>query len=252
MEGIILLLKVSENLIDQYDEYTIDKIKLEINSKVNEYFVILSSVIQEMDKKKKENPFDSIKDFLNYDIKVNNSAIIIQKYFRRYYTNKVIIKKLLKIDKVVIIQKNIRKRLDQNKYNFLLKKIIFIQYKFRYYIKRKNKIKELLNQLIKIGFKPNNKSSKEIVFEDKGIYYTKKPPEQFICSISQELMEEPVVTVNGYSYEKTEIMNWFKSKKKNRLIEPRDGRIIKNKNLSPNIDLKISIQEWKKKYQIKK
>ena len=53
MEGIILLLKVSENLKNMFEGYVLDKIKLEINSKINEYFVILSSVIKKWIKKKK-------------------------------------------------------------------------------------------------------------------------------------------------------------------------------------------------------
>ena len=60
-----------------------------------------------------------------------------------------------------------------------------------------------------------------------------------ICPISQHIMREPVVTVDGHSFEKTEIEKWFAMKRMNNeeVTSPATGKILSNTTVLPNIGL---------------
>ncbi len=62
-------------------------------------------------------------------------------------------------------------------------------------------------------------------------------PPEFICSISHEIMKEPVTTVDGFTYEKEFIEKWFQKSYKS----PLTGLRLKSKQLNPNIELKNEI-----------
>ncbi|WVZ51095.1 hypothetical protein U9M48_002273 [Paspalum notatum var. saurae] len=66
-------------------------------------------------------------------------------------------------------------------------------------------------------------------------------PSQFICPITQELMEDPHVAADGHTYEHYTIRAWLKRHK----ISP----VMRNKLLNPSIILNLSlcaaIQQWK-------
>lgn len=68
-------------------------------------------------------------------------------------------------------------------------------------------------------------------------------PNDYLCPIFQELMEDPVSTADGQSYERKAIEEWFKT---GRITSPLTGERLPNRSLRPNLVLKSVIQEFKK------
>ena len=66
-------------------------------------------------------------------------------------------------------------------------------------------------------------------------------PRQHICPITQEVMIDPVVAADGFSYERTAILKWFESSSKS----PLTRACLEDKNLRDNVTLKQIIAEWK-------
>ena len=60
----------------------------------------------------------------------------------------------------------------------------------------------------------------------------------FLCPISMEIMKEPVVAGDGYTYDKTSIQKWFKTKDTSPITNLKIDTII-----TPNITLHTIIQE---------
>ena len=54
-------------------------------------------------------------------------------------------------------------------------------------------------------------------------------------------MEDPVITLAGHSYERTEIMRWFRTHQ----TDPKTGEKLQSKRVTPNHSLKSAIQDWK-------
>jgi len=69
-------------------------------------------------------------------------------------------------------------------------------------------------------------------------------PPSFFCPITLELMVNPVITSDGYSYERAAIQEWF-TKYPRDTKSPRTNEKFKNTILMENITLKHSIEEWK-------
>ena len=65
-----------------------------------------------------------------------------------------------------------------------------------------------------------------------------------ICPISKLIMKNPVITNNGISYEKKDILEWIKKKKKC----PVTGEYLDSSLLIPNIQLKNIIISLREKY----
>ena len=61
--------------------------------------------------------------------------------------------------------------------------------------------------------------------------------EHFICPISLEIMEDPVITADGSSYERASIEVWFKKTDR----DPLTNEIVASKALIPNKALKSAI-----------
>lgn len=62
--------------------------------------------------------------------------------------------------------------------------------------------------------------------------------EHFICPISLEIMEDPVVTTDGSSYERASIEAWFQKTDR----DPLTNEIVRSKVLVANKTLKTAIQ----------
>jgi hypothetical protein len=62
--------------------------------------------------------------------------------------------------------------------------------------------------------------------------------EHFLCPISLEIMEDPVMTVDGSSYERASIEAWFQKTDR----DPLTNEIVTSKALIPNKTLKSAIQ----------
>ena len=108
------------------------------------------------------------------------------------------------------------------------------------YLKYKNKYKN--NKFILNG------GMKEVEFELHGITLTVDMPNDFICPIIHEIMENPVVTCDGYSYERIAITHWLTIRRTN----PVTNQPLVNINLIPNHSLRGAITDFKESIYAKK
>ncbi|KAM7380596.1 hypothetical protein PAMP_003879 [Pampus punctatissimus] len=67
-------------------------------------------------------------------------------------------------------------------------------------------------------------------------------PDEFLCPITRELMKEPVIASDGYSYEQESIQRWIRSKNK---TSPMTNLPLQTTLLTPNRSLKMAIARWK-------
>ena len=67
------------------------------------------------------------------------------------------------------------------------------------------------------------------------------PPAAFLCPINKQLMEWPVMTSKGNSYEFSAISSWFELGKN---TDPMTNMPLKNTDLITNVGLRSQIQEW--------
>ncbi|XP_036900545.1 WD repeat, SAM and U-box domain-containing protein 1 isoform X4 [Sturnira hondurensis] len=66
-------------------------------------------------------------------------------------------------------------------------------------------------------------------------------PDEFICPITRELMQDPVIASDGYSYEKEAMENWISKKKR---TSPMTNLVLPSAVLIPNRTLKMAIDRW--------
>ena len=69
-----------------------------------------------------------------------------------------------------------------------------------------------------------------------------KPPVEYLCPITRDIMNDPVVLNDGFSYERVAIVEWFRSSRV--LLSPMTGASVANA-LMPNTVLRVMINEWK-------
>ena len=69
---------------------------------------------------------------------------------------------------------------------------------------------------------------------------TEAPP-SFLCPISLEIMRDPVSTVDGHCYERTNIEYWLASGARN---SPKTGAVLPSTTLTRNHALRNAIEEW--------
>ena len=67
------------------------------------------------------------------------------------------------------------------------------------------------------------------------------PPDGFVCSISQDIMEDPVVAADGFTYERKQIEAWLEGHN----TSPQTGAALEHKELVPNYNLRALILDWK-------
>ncbi|XP_031702054.1 WD repeat, SAM and U-box domain-containing protein 1 [Anarrhichthys ocellatus] len=67
-------------------------------------------------------------------------------------------------------------------------------------------------------------------------------PDEFLCPITRELMREPVIAADGYSYEREAIDSWIKTKNRS---SPMTNLPLLTTLLTPNRTLKMAIGRWK-------
>ena len=66
-------------------------------------------------------------------------------------------------------------------------------------------------------------------------------PESFVCPLSHEVMVDPVMCFDGYSYERSMITAHLRCS----LISPVTGRELQNRILLPNNALRYAIEDWR-------
>lgn len=64
-------------------------------------------------------------------------------------------------------------------------------------------------------------------------------PDEFLCPITREVMSDPVIAADGYTYERASIQEWLTS---GRLTSPMTNAPLKSNVLTPNRMLKLLIQ----------
>ncbi|XP_017157916.1 WD repeat, SAM and U-box domain-containing protein 1-like isoform X2 [Poecilia reticulata] len=67
-------------------------------------------------------------------------------------------------------------------------------------------------------------------------------PDEFLCPITRELMKDPVIAADGYSYERESIESWIRGKNK---TSPMTNLPLQTTLLTPNRSLKMAITRWK-------
>ncbi|KAJ6227803.1 regulator of chromosome condensation protein [Anaeramoeba flamelloides] len=90
----------------------------------------------------------------------------------------------------------------------------------------------------KKGKNQNSKDSEETTDSEDS---DDEPPECFICPITFEIMIDPVIAIDGYTYEREAIESWFEKNK----ISPMTGKELISIKLIPNNSLKNQIQNSK-------
>uniref|UniRef100_A0A667G745 WD repeat, SAM and U-box domain-containing protein 1 n=1 Tax=Lynx canadensis TaxID=61383 RepID=A0A667G745_LYNCA len=71
-------------------------------------------------------------------------------------------------------------------------------------------------------------------------------PDEFLCPITRELMKDPVIASDGYSYEKEAMENWISKKKR---TSPMTNLVLPSVVLTPNRTLKMAISRWLETHQ---
>jgi len=62
----------------------------------------------------------------------------------------------------------------------------------------------------------------------------------FCCPIDHCVMRDPVVLSDGHSYEQPNIVRWLATN----FTSPMTGRILEDRKLTPNLNLRNAIREW--------
>ena len=66
-------------------------------------------------------------------------------------------------------------------------------------------------------------------------------PDGFECTITQDVMEDPVVAADGHSYERAAIEQWLTERR----TSPLTGAALASRALLPNIALRKAIAAWR-------
>ena len=65
-------------------------------------------------------------------------------------------------------------------------------------------------------------------------------PDDYVCPITAEIMTDPVTTADGFTYERTAISEWLRTKD----TSPATGAALENKSLFPNLSLRSMIRSF--------
>ncbi|NWR93318.1 WSDU1 protein, partial [Furnarius figulus] len=66
-------------------------------------------------------------------------------------------------------------------------------------------------------------------------------PDEFLCPITRELMKDPVIAADGYSYEREAMEHWISTKRRS---SPMTNLPLHSLMLTPNRTLKMAISRW--------
>ena len=65
-------------------------------------------------------------------------------------------------------------------------------------------------------------------------------PDDYICPITAEIMTDPVTTADGFTYERTAISEWLRTKD----TSPTTGAMLESKTVIPNLSLRSVIRSF--------
>lgn len=66
-------------------------------------------------------------------------------------------------------------------------------------------------------------------------------PDEYLCPITREVMKDPVIAEDGYTYERSAIVGWME---KGKTTSPMTNGLLNTKQLTPNRSLKMLIQRY--------
>uniref|UniRef100_A0A4W3H8F7 WD repeat, SAM and U-box domain-containing protein 1 n=1 Tax=Callorhinchus milii TaxID=7868 RepID=A0A4W3H8F7_CALMI len=66
-------------------------------------------------------------------------------------------------------------------------------------------------------------------------------PDEFLCPISREVMTDPVIAADGYSYQRDAVESWINTKKR---TSPMTNMPLQSSLITPNRTLKMAIDRW--------
>lgn len=69
-------------------------------------------------------------------------------------------------------------------------------------------------------------------------------PQRLICAITNQIMSDPVVAADGYTYEREAIKKWLSAHH----TSPKTGEVLKHKELTENRDKKGDVSDFLKKH----
>ncbi|XP_019088078.1 PREDICTED: putative U-box domain-containing protein 53 [Camelina sativa] len=72
-----------------------------------------------------------------------------------------------------------------------------------------------------------------------------QPPSHFLCPLLKDVMKDPCIAADGYSYDRQAIMEWME----NHRTSPVTNSLLQNVNLLPNHTLYAAIVEWRNRNQ---
>ncbi|CAN6461651.1 unnamed protein product [Victoria cruziana] len=70
---------------------------------------------------------------------------------------------------------------------------------------------------------------------------SRQPPSYFICPISQDIMQDPQVAADGFTYEAEALRAWFDT---GHDTSPMTNLRLIHLNLVPNLALRSAIRNW--------
>ena len=65
-------------------------------------------------------------------------------------------------------------------------------------------------------------------------------PDDYVCPITAEIMTDPVSTADGFTYERTAILEWLQTKD----TSPSTGAKLEHKTVTPNLSLRSMIRSF--------
>ena len=68
-------------------------------------------------------------------------------------------------------------------------------------------------------------------------------PPDFVCPISQMVMEDPVMTEDGHTYERSCITEWLRP---GRMHSPMTSLLLSSRHVLPNHSLRNAIEQWRR------
>ena len=67
-------------------------------------------------------------------------------------------------------------------------------------------------------------------------------PDEYLCPITHELMRDPVIASDGYSYERSAMEEWLRSGEE--AVSPMTNAPLLSPTLTPNRSLKLLIERF--------
>eukprot|EP01016_Furgasonia_blochmanni_P037503 TRINITY_DN442_c0_g1_i10.p1 TRINITY_DN442_c0_g1~~TRINITY_DN442_c0_g1_i10.p1 ORF type:complete len:151 (+),score=7.87 TRINITY_DN442_c0_g1_i10:356-808(+) len=107
----------------------------------------------------------------------------------------------------------------------------------------------MLDEVLKEGLDASMNAELKKIFNESAKKLTKEPdiPEYLMCKITFEIMNQPVITQEGITYEMETLQNHFSA---NGLTDPYTRRVLRYADPVPNKNLEQAITDFLDKYPL--